>query len=38
VPLKIDTDELDRRYVDFGAMAKRLQECIDKVEALPIAG
>jgi hypothetical protein len=31
-------ETVDRRYVVFGALAKRLEECIEKVEALPIAG
>ncbi len=36
--VRIDDQTLDRRYVDFGALAKRLEECIEKVEALPIVG
>ncbi len=38
VLLKIDVEELDRRYVDFEALAKRLEECIDKVGELPASG
>jgi hypothetical protein len=38
VLVQIDNQAVDRRYVDFGALAKRLEECIEKVEALPVAG
>ena len=32
VLVRIDDEPVDRRYVDFGAVAKRLEECIEKVE------
>ena len=35
VPVQIHNQEVDRRYVDFTAMAERLQECIEKVQELP---
>lgn len=38
VLVRIDNQAVDRRYVDFGALEKRLEECIEQVEALPIAG
>jgi len=34
VLVRIADQSVDRRYVDFGALAKRLEECIDKVEQL----
>jgi hypothetical protein len=38
VLVRIDDQTVARRYVDFAVMAERLQECIEKVGALPIAG
>jgi hypothetical protein len=35
VLVQIDDETVDRRYVDFAAMANRLQECIEKVQELP---
>src|SRR5215213_1301127 len=35
VLVRIDDQSVDRRYVDFGALAKRLKECIEKVQELP---
>jgi hypothetical protein len=34
VLVRIDDKSVDPRYVDFGALAKRLEECIEKVEGL----
>jgi hypothetical protein len=31
----IDNQMIDPRYVDFAAMAERLEECIEKVQELP---
>jgi hypothetical protein len=35
--VQIDNQTIDRRYVDFAALAARLDECIEKVEELPAA-
>jgi hypothetical protein len=35
--VQIDNHTVDRRYVDFAAMAERLEECIAKVQELPAA-
>jgi hypothetical protein len=35
VLVQIDNQAVDRRYVDFAALAKRPEECIEKVEGLP---
>jgi hypothetical protein len=35
VLVQIDNQTIDRRYVDFAALAARLDECIEKVEGLP---
>lgn len=32
---QIDNQAIDRRYVDFAALAARLEECIEKVQELP---
>jgi hypothetical protein len=37
VLVRIDDESVDRRYVDFAALAKRLEECIEAVERLPKA-
>jgi hypothetical protein len=37
VLVRIDDETVDRHYVDFRALAKRLEECIEKLEVLPIA-
>ncbi|MBA2595423.1 MAG: hypothetical protein H0V00_02240 [Chloroflexia bacterium] len=34
VLVRIDDEAVDRRYVDFGALAKRLEECIERVSDL----
>jgi hypothetical protein len=34
VLVQIDNQTVDRRYVDFGALAKRLEKCIVMVEDL----
>ena len=36
VLVRIEDKSVDRRYVDFGALAKRLEECIETVERLPL--
>jgi hypothetical protein len=33
VLVRIDDQTVDRRYVDFAALAARVEECIEKVEA-----
>jgi hypothetical protein len=35
VLVQIDNQAVDRRYVDFGALAARLEKCIEKVQELP---
>jgi hypothetical protein len=35
VMVRIDDGTVDRRYTDFGALAKRLEECIGKVQEFP---
>ena len=35
VLVRTDDESMDRRYVDFGVLAKRLEECINKVQELP---
>ena len=35
VLVQIDNRTVDRRYVDFAALAERLDECIDKVQEFP---
>jgi hypothetical protein len=35
VLVQIDNKTVDRRYVDFAALAASLDDCIEKVEALP---
>jgi hypothetical protein len=35
VLVQIDNQAVDRRYVDFAAMAERLEECIEKVLGSP---
>jgi hypothetical protein len=35
VLVQIDNQTIDRRSVDFAAMAERLEECIEKVQGLP---
>jgi len=35
VLVRIDDGTVDRRYTDFAALAKRLEECIEKVQELP---
>ena len=35
VLVQIDNKTVDRRYVDFAALAASLDECIEKAEALP---
>jgi hypothetical protein len=35
VLVQIDNQTVDRRYVDFAAMAERLEECIEKIQELP---
>ena len=35
VLVQVDQKAVEPRYVDFGEMANRLEECIDKVEELP---
>jgi hypothetical protein len=35
VLVQIDNQTVDRRYVDFAAMAVRLEECIERVQELP---
>jgi hypothetical protein len=37
VLVQIDIQTVDRRYVDFAALAERLEECIEKVQELPAA-
>jgi hypothetical protein len=32
---RIDDESVDRRYVDFGALAARLEECIGELAELP---
>jgi hypothetical protein len=34
VLVRIDDETVDRRYVDVGALLKRLEECIGKVQEL----
>jgi hypothetical protein len=34
VLVQIDNEVVDRRYVDFAALAARLEECIDQVQEL----
>ena len=34
VLVQIDNQTVDRRYVDFGALANRLDECTEKVQEL----
>ena len=33
--MRIDDESIDRRYVDFGALSKRLDECIEELQDLP---
>jgi hypothetical protein len=35
VLVQIDTQMVDRRFVDFAALADRLDECVEKVQELP---
>ena len=35
VLVQIDNQAVDRRYVDFAALAERLDECIENVQELP---
>ena len=37
VLVQIDNQTVDRRYVDFAALAERLEVCIEKVQELPAA-
>lgn len=35
VLVQIDNETVDRRYVDFAALASRLEGCIDELAKLP---
>jgi hypothetical protein len=37
VLVQIDNQAVDRRYIDFAALAARLEECFEKVQELPAA-
>jgi hypothetical protein len=35
VLVQIDNQAIERRYVDFAALAARVEECIERVQELP---